>query len=133
MFVGVGLYVKNSAEAVEFYKEAFGLELGYHVKNPDGSYFHSELVKDGGAVLSVVEGDYPASQLVQLGIELESAADVRRAYDLLIDGGKIITEIGELPWSDCAALVMDKFGVTWFISSGSHRPADDWSLDDEKA
>lgn len=44
MEIDFGIYVKNSAEAVELYKEAFRLELGYHVKNPDGSYFHSELM-----------------------------------------------------------------------------------------
>ena len=38
MRTGIGIYVKNSAEAVDLYKAAFGLELGYHVKNPDGSY-----------------------------------------------------------------------------------------------
>lgn len=54
MEIDFGIYVKNSAEAVELYKEAFRLELGYHVKNPDGSYFHSELSKDGKG-FSVVE------------------------------------------------------------------------------
>ena len=47
MNIGIGLYVRNSAEAVRFYQEVFELELGYHVKNPDGSYFHSELCKNG--------------------------------------------------------------------------------------
>lgn len=37
--IGVGLYVKNSPKAVELYKKAFGLELGYHVMNGDNTYF----------------------------------------------------------------------------------------------
>ncbi|MDF2804748.1 MAG: hypothetical protein K0S61_4653 [Anaerocolumna sp.] len=36
---GVGLYVMNGIEAVEMYQSAFGLKLGYHVLNKDGSYF----------------------------------------------------------------------------------------------
>jgi len=35
MGFSVGLYVKNSVEAVELYKAVFGLELGYHVLNDD--------------------------------------------------------------------------------------------------
>ena len=31
--IGVGIYVKNSPEAVALYQAAFGLTLGYHVLN----------------------------------------------------------------------------------------------------
>ena len=72
MNIGIGLYVKNSVEAVELYKEAFGLDLGYHVKNPDGTYFHSELYKHGKEFLSVVEApnDNIGEYTVQLGLPL---------------------------------------------------------------
>ena len=55
ILLGVGIYVKNSPKAVELYKSAFGLELGYHVLNDDGTYYHSELTKDGEEFCSVVE------------------------------------------------------------------------------
>ena len=55
MSLGVGLYVKNSREAVKLYQAAFGAELGYHVLNEDGGYFHSELMVDGDPVVSVCE------------------------------------------------------------------------------
>lgn len=38
MTLGVGIYVKDSPKAVEMYKSAFGLELGYHVLNDDNTY-----------------------------------------------------------------------------------------------
>jgi len=80
--IGYGLYVKNSVEAVELYQDVFGLELGYHVKNPDGSYFHSELYKEGKEMLSVVEakGNSAVEHTVQLGVTLASEAEVQRAY-----------------------------------------------------
>ena len=28
--IGIGIYVKNSPLAITLYREAFGLELGYH-------------------------------------------------------------------------------------------------------
>ena len=128
MTIGVGIYVKNSAEAVELYKKAFGLELGYHVKNPDGSYFHSELYKGDKELLSVVEAtdDLSGKERVQLGIEFESEAELRKAFALLIEGGTIETPIGPLPWSNCAAALTDKFGIRWYFSAGSHYPEEDY-------
>ncbi|HBG01333.1 MAG TPA: VOC family protein, partial [Firmicutes bacterium] len=54
---GIGVYAIGSKEAVELYRNAFGLELGYHVLNEDGSYFHSELLKDGEPFLAVAEAN----------------------------------------------------------------------------
>ena len=59
MNIGIGVYAKNSKEAVELYCDVFGLELGYHVLNEDGNYFHSELLKDGEPFLAVA---YPTEK-----------------------------------------------------------------------
>lgn len=128
MKIGIGLYVKNSAEAVEFYKRVFGLELGYHVKNADGSYFHSELSKDGEEMLSVVESKRDAchESVVQLGFSFNTEREVQEAYELLCEGGTVMLPIGPLPWSPCAAEVLDKYGVHWYITAPQHRPEDDF-------
>lgn len=55
MKLGATLYVKNSIEAVAFYKEAFGLTLGYHAMNSDGTFWHAELQRDGHDIFSVSE------------------------------------------------------------------------------
>ena len=126
MHISNGLYVKNSAEAVDFYTKTFHLTLGYHMKNEDGSYFHSELCKDGKEVFSVVEGQGSDEEsIIQLGIEMESAEEVKRVYDCFLkDGAKVDLEIGELPWSPCAASVIDRFGVWWYFATQSHQPED---------
>jgi PhnB protein len=41
--------------------------------------------------------------------------------------------IGELPWSPCAASIVDKFGVWWYLSAASHRPPEDYDYWDGKA
>ncbi|MBD5138219.1 MAG: VOC family protein [Ruminococcus sp.] len=132
MYLGVGLYVRNSAQAVELYKAAFGLELGYHVLNDDGSYFHSELMKDGNEICSVVEANKPNSggNPVQLGFTFQTKEELERAYELLKDGGTVDLEICELPWSPCAACVTDRFGVNWFLSLPQHRPSEDFKPSD---
>ena len=127
--IGVGLYVKNSVEAVELYQKAFGLELGYHVKNADGTYFHSELYQNGVEALAVVEAaedECPGRQTVQLGVTLANEAEVRRAFELLREGGRVMTPVGPLPWSPCAASVLDRFGVWWYLSMPQHRPPEDF-------
>lgn len=128
MNIGMGIYVRNSAEAVDFYLKAFGFELGYHVKNDDGSYYHSELCRDGKPMLSVVEGKgSDAESIIQLGIEFDSPEEVKRVYEMFCDdGAKVDMAICELPWSPCAASVIDRFGVWWYFSSASHYPSDDF-------
>ena len=128
MQIGYGLHFKNSVEAVDLYMKVFGLELGYHVKNSDGTYFHSELYKSGKEVLSVVEcsNNDAKENTVQLGITFDNEAEVRKAYALLSAEGTVKTSIGPLPWSPCAADVIDKFGVWWYITAPQHYPPEDY-------
>ena len=128
--VGIGIYVKNSPEAVKLYQEAFGLAMGYHALNKDGSYFHSELNRNGAPFCCVVEAQqetYTDRQPVELGVDFDTRDELKRAYQLLSEGGRVEMEICQLPWSDCAATVIDRFGVRWFLSLPQHRPADDWT------
>ena len=132
--IGIGIYVKNSPEAVALYQAAFGLEFGYHVLNKDGTYFHSELLRGGEPFCSVVEAKedtFAQRHPIELGVDFTSRAALEKAFALLADGGRVDMEIGELPWSPCAAIVTDRFGVRWFLSLPQHKPADDWSPEDE--
>lgn len=134
MGLGIGLYIKNSAKAVALYQQIFGLELGYYVKNPDGSFYHSELYRDGECFLSVVEASKDSKQehLVQLGYEFHTQEEVKRAYDLLKEGGTVDMPIGELPWSPCAGSVVDQFGIWWYLSTASHQPPEDYDYWNDK-
>lgn len=110
MRLGATLYIKNSHEAVAFYREAFGLELGYHEMNPDGTYLHAALMRDGNEIFAVSEsanetfvGRMLASSLkdrptMSYGIDFPNEAELRKAYAMLIEGGTILYPIGPLPW-----------------------------------
>jgi len=130
MGIGVGVYVKNSREAAELYMSAFGLILGYHVLNADGSYYHSELMRGDESILSVVEAEEaPVCRgPVQLGYEFSEKESLLRAFSLLRDGGEVKLPPSELPWSPLAAVVTDRFRVCWFLSLPQHRPSDDAQL-----
>lgn len=137
MEIGIQVYVHNSADAVALYQQAFNAQLGYHVCNDDGSFFHAELEVDGHGFLAVSEADAALGRLVlasvsprqyppmNFGVTLPDAAAVQRAFDLLAEGGAVLLPVSQLPWSDCAANVVDRFGVFWYLSVPQHRPADD--------
>ena len=128
--IGIGIYVKDSPRAIALYQAAFGLQLGYHVLNKDGTYFHSELNRNGEPFCSVVEAKqdtYTERQPVELGVTFDTRAELEHAFILLSEGGRVELPICELPWSPCAAIVNDRFGVRWFLSLPQHKPADDWS------
>jgi PhnB protein len=127
MKLGATLYIKNSREAVDFYREAFGLELGYHEMNPDGTYLHAALTRDGNEIFAVSESqnDSFLGRMLQTsltdrptmsyGIDFPNEEELRKAYAMLIEGGTILFPIGALPWCACAADVVDKYGVYWYI------------------
>ncbi len=128
MALSIGLYVTPSKEAVKTYMAAFGLELGYHVLNDDGSYYHSELMKDGEEIMSVVEAardvrDNP----VELGFTFETRGELERAFDILKENGRVRLNICELPWSPCAAQLSDRFGVSWYLTLPQHHPPEDFT------
>ncbi len=129
MKLGATLYIKNTVEAVEFYKEAFGMTLGYNEKFQDGTYMHAVLLRDGHEVFDVSESQNDDFVNVMLssslnesrptmsyGINFDNEDEVRKAYSMLIEGGKVLFPLGSLPWSPCCADVVDKYGVYWYIT-----------------
>ena len=132
--IGIGIYVKDSPGAVALYQQAFGLTLGYHVRSSDDTYFHAELLRNGQAFCSVVEAKestFADRHPIELGVSFNTREDLERAFHLLSDEGRVEMDICELPWSPCAAIVIDRFSVRWFLSLPQHRPPEDWSPENE--
>jgi uncharacterized glyoxalase superfamily protein PhnB len=131
MEFGATLYVKNSVEVLDFYLNAFGMQLGYNAKNDDGTFLHAELEKGGKSIFAVSESDQPDIVKAMLaterptmsyGISLESNEELEHAYKKLSEGGHVLRELGSLPWSPASADVVDKYGVYWYIYVSQHRP-----------
>ena len=132
MSIGIGIYAKNSKEAVDFYCNVFGLELGYHVLNKDGNYFHSELLKDGAPFLAVAESNdanlpngmnMSYDNPFEMGYTVMSDDEFYRIYSILKEEGKVIIDVCSFPWSPLATVVMDKYGARWYITLPQYRPA----------
>lgn len=120
------VYVMNSMEAVETYCRAFGAEVSFAIKNEAGTvYEHCELSVNGEPILAVAEAakPYDVSVIHQLqwqtmtfnAFELGSEQTVENALRVLREGGVVLEEIHELPWSKCCATVIDRYGVCWWV------------------
>ncbi len=121
------VYVQNSMEAVDRYCKAFGAEVTFAIKNEaQTAYEHCELSAHGDPILAVAEASkpYDVSVIHQLkwetmtfnAFELGSTEAVENALAVLREGGVVLEEIHELPWSKCCATVIDKYGVCWWVS-----------------
>lgn len=64
-------------------------------------------------LMSSLKGSRPT---MSYSIDFVSEDEVRKAYSVLAEGGKVLLPLGSLPWSSCCAEVVDKFGVYWYIS-----------------
>jgi PhnB protein len=48
-------------------------------------------------------------------VELDNAEDVKAAFEILKEGGKVFCEAQETFWNKCYAEFEDKFGLKWTI------------------
>lgn len=120
------VYVMNSLEAVENYCKAFGADVTFEIKNSDKTaYEHCELSVKGEPILAVAEATEPydigtihkmkLQTMTFNAFELGSTNAVDNAFNILKEGGVVIEEIHELPWSKYCATVIDKYGVCWWL------------------
>lgn len=129
MKLGATVYIQNTVEAVERYQKAFGLTLGYNEKFPDRTYMHAALMKDGEEIFCVSESRNDAlvkmmrssslkenRPVMSYGLDFETADEVKRAFEELALDGTVVMPICALPWSACAAEVVDKYGVYWYLT-----------------
>ncbi len=121
------VYVKNSLEAAKMYCKAFGAEITVeYIDSAGTAYEHCELSVNGENFLALSEASNPCDiefvhkmkwETMTFNVfEMGTEEAVQRAFDVLREGGVVIHEIQELPWSKCNATVIDKYGVCWWIS-----------------
>lgn len=115
------IYVKGSQEAIELYIKAFSATLGYHVKNEDGTFYHSEL-DICGHILAVAEMNNCMEERItgntmQFCFEYGEGNEdkIKQAYDVLKEEGKILFPLGPCDYSPLCADFIDKFGVRWCL------------------
>lgn len=113
----------GAAEAIEFYKRAFGaIELG-RLPGPDGKLMHA-MVRIGDSVLMLVDenpdfGLLGATALkgspVIIHLYVEDAdATVKQAEAA---GARVIMPVAEMFWGDRYGRLQDPFGHQWSVAT----------------
>ncbi|MHC1723743.1 MAG: VOC family protein [Aminipila sp.] len=115
------VYVKGSQEAVGLYLKAFNGTLGYNVKSPDGTFYHSE-IDICGHILAVAEANDSMDKSItgntmqfcfQYGEGNEE--QIKQAYETLKESSEILFPLGPCEFSSLCADFIDKYGVRWCL------------------
>jgi PhnB protein len=122
----------RAEEAIAFYAAALGAEVTMRMRfreapdppppdmlPPGGEdrIMHAEL-RIGGAPLMVSDGACAgAAAFAGFGVSLPAAdaAQARRFFDALAEGGEVRMPLGPTFWSPAFGMVQDRFGVLWMI------------------
>ena len=120
------------ADAMRFYEHTLGgkLDLITHAQSPiageapPGSadrIMHARLVFDGGTLMasdSMVGQPYEGMKGFSLSLIYPTAAEGRRMFDALAQGGRIIMPIEKTFWAEAFGMLVDRFGTPWMVNGG---------------
>jgi PhnB protein len=119
------LACKNAAEAIEFYKKAFGAAEIMRMPDPTGRIGHAEL-RIGKAVIMLSdewqEGGHLSPKTLggsPVGIMVYFEDVDRIAEQAVAAGGKLVRPLKDEFYGDRTGTLEDPFGHRWFI--GTHK------------
>lgn len=114
--------VRDAAQAIDFYKKAFGAEERMRMPSPDGKILHAEL-KIGDSILFLSdeipgmctapgEGHMPTTSLYVYLPDVDAVMKNAEAA-----GAKILMPAQDMFWGDRNGSLEDPFGHRWAIST----------------
>ncbi len=117
------LAVEDAAQAIEYYKKAFGAKERGRMEAPGGGIAHAEL-EIGDSVL-MLSDPFPQSSTrppKELGGTSASVfmyvEDVDAAVKQAVDAGATVTmEVADQFWGDRFGIVTDPFGHVWSLAT----------------
>ena len=117
------LAVDNAAEAIDWYKRAFGARETVRMLGPDGKIGHAELkIGDSHLMLSDPFPQASTKPPKELGGTSTSifiyVEDVDATFKQAVDAGATVTmEVADQFWGDRFGTVTDPFGHVWSIAT----------------
>jgi PhnB protein len=118
------LYIRGAAEAIDFYKKAFGATERMRMPQPDGRIGHAEILF-GDSVIMLAD-EHPEKEIhspkhfggspISITLYVEDCDAVYQ--QALTAGAKSLREPADQFYGDRMAGVEDPFGFHWFI--GTH-------------
>ena len=106
--------VDNAADAIEFYKRAFGAEERFRMPTPDGKVAHAELqIGDSVVMLSEALQEPVTSASMYLYVPNVDAVCQRA----VAAGAEAAMPPTDMFWGDRFGRVVDPFGIRWGIAT----------------
>ena len=106
-------------EAIELYKEAFGLEVYWQERDEQTNLIkHTEArigtqrirLSDGGLERKEIQSDS-----LFLALIFDTVAELERTFDILKDGGTVISAPYKPNFATCMSELKDRFGFKWYL------------------
>ena len=117
------LICRNAAEAIEFYRRAFGAEPMFSLPDKQGKLMHASMSVNGAMVMLMDEyPDYGAKSPLMLGgsavVLHMQVADVDAAYEKAVTAGaKPVMPPADMFWGDRYGQVEDPYGHRWSLAT----------------
>jgi PhnB protein len=127
------LVMQNAAEAIEYYKKAFGAELTFRQDWPNGKIMHAAIkIGDSNIMLSdqCESHEEHEKKCVKSPEELNGTTvnlylyvdDVDEVFQRAIEeGGKEVMEVTDMFWGDRTGMLIDPFGHYWTVATQKER------------
>ena len=124
----------NCAEAMTFYAELLGAKLEALITYEQAQSEMPTPGADGKKIMhaylvhpefELMAGDTPPGMPyegvkgVMMTLTYPTAAEGRRVFEALADGGTVTMPLEETFWADAFGMVTDRFGVGWGVNGGS--------------
>jgi PhnB protein len=79
--------------------------------------YHAEMFIGTQRIMfsDIIEGDLSKGTSLFLVITFEDTASVKRAYEVLKEGGTIVHPMVSTTYSSCFVSLVDKFGIRWVL------------------
>ena len=112
------LFVRNKDEAINFYKQVFGMEEVYHHMQMKlkilGKFFFEIKEVSQEQHDAYMKAISPQSPILGSWVEYETEEEARKTYEVLSADGLFAEEMRPLPWCPCTAMVIDRYGADWY-------------------
>ena len=81
---------------------------------------HAYLKFDGAELMAgdALAGTYQPMKGVSLALTYETAAQARRVFDALGDGGSVTMPFDKSFWAEGFGMVTDRYGTNWIVNGG---------------
>ncbi len=111
---------------MRFYVSLFGgsavesvVRYGAEGPGPEGTVLHATFTLGGRRFLCIdshVEHAFGFTPALSIHVACATEAEVDRCFERLADGGTVLMELGEYPFSPRYGWEQDRFGISWQLA-----------------